>query len=186
MKVDKLLHDYRIADKVRDGGFNFIKEHVTKSYVPYMEKMARCELLVNSCWYRIDPDTGVKRLAVNSPNLHVMFTMELVNQYTDIELDYEGTKIVENYDDLRKSGVLNVILGLIPASEREQFKAVLEMTKSDLMTNEYEVGAYVKNRISDISTIFGSLIMPALENMGVNKETIVELLSSIQNSAMNK
>ena len=84
-----------------------------------MEKMARCELLVNSCWYRIDPDTGVKRLAVNSPNLHVMFTMELVNQYTDIELDYEGTKIVENYDDLRKSGVLNVILGLIPASERE-------------------------------------------------------------------
>lgn len=183
MKVDKVIHDYRIADKVRDGGINFLKERMTKSYVPYMEKMARCEILVNSCWYRTDKDTGVKMLRVNNPNLYVMFIMQLVNQYTDIELDYDGLKIVENYDALRKSGILNSILSLIPDSEYKEFNAVLEMTKSDLLTNEYEIGAYIKNRVSDIMTIVGSLILPTLENAGFTKESIASLLSSseIQN-----
>ena len=52
------------------------------------------------------------------------------------------------------------------------------MTKSDLMTNEYEVGAYIKNRINDISMIIGNLIIPALENAGFSKEYLTTLLSS--------
>lgn len=178
MKVDKLIHDYKIADKVHDGGINFLKERITKQYVPYMEKMARCELLVNSCWYRIDNETGIRKLIINSPNLHVMFNMELVRQYTDIELDYDGTKIVQNYDALRKSGILNKILMLIPTSEREQFKMVLEMTKSDIMANQYEMGSYIKNRVNDIVTIAGNLVVPALVNAGFTKEDFTTLLSS--------
>lgn len=140
--------------------------------------MSRCELLVNSCWYRTDPNTGVKRLAVNSANLRVMFRMELVKQYTDIELNYNGVGIVEDYDKLRQSGLLVKIFSLIPKSEFEEFDTVLEMTKQDLITNEYEIGAYVKNRINDGLTIIGSLILPALENAGFTKEDLTSLLSS--------
>lgn len=178
MNVEKLIHDYRIADKVRDGGINFLKEHITKTYVPYMQKMSRCELLVNSCWYRTDTETGVKRFAVNSPNLRVMFRMQLVRQYTDIELNYDGTKIVEDYDKLRQSGILISIFSLIPKSEFDQFESVLEMTQHDVMTNEYEIGAYIRNRLNDGLTIVGNLITPALVNAGFTKEDLTALLSS--------
>ena len=125
MKIKEVLKNYRIANKVKDGGINYIKEHMTTTYVPYIEKVSRCELLVKSCWYRMDPETGVKRLTVNSPNLNVMFLMELIRMYTDIELDYEGTGVVENYDDLKKTGVLSQIMSLIPRSEIEELKAIL-------------------------------------------------------------
>lgn len=178
MNIKEFAKNYRIADKVRDGGYNFVKEHMTTQYVPYVEKTARCELLVNSCWYRTDAQTGVRRLAINNPNLNLMFLMQLVAQYTDITLQYKGTKIADDYDDLRKTGILNVILSLIPKSEIEEFKAILEMTKQDVMTNEYEPGAYIRNRFNDGLTIIGSLILPALENAGFTKEDFTALLSS--------
>lgn len=178
MKVEKFVHDYRIANKIKDGGINFVKEHIVKEYVPYMEKMARCQTLVNTCWYKTDSETGVKRLSVNNSVLNVMFIMELVRQYTDIQLEYEGTKVVESYDDLRKTGILNKILGSIPKTDRDEFQSVLNMVKSDVMTNEYEIGAYIRNRINDGMTIIGNLILPALENAGFTKEDLTTLLSS--------
>lgn len=178
MKVNEILKNYKIADKVKDGGINFLREHIKTTYVPYIEKMSRCELLLRSCWYRTDPETGIRRLAVNSPNLHVMFKMEFIRMYTDIELDYDGTKIVDNYDDLNKTGILRQILSLIPRSEIEEFKMIFQMTKDDLMTNEYEMGAYIKNRVNDIATIVGNLIIPALENSGFTKQYLSTLLSS--------
>ena len=178
MNIDKLIHDYKIADKVRDGGINFLKEHIMRDYVPYIQKVSSCELLVNNCWYRVDKGTGVKRMVVNSPNLRLLFLMEIVKRYTDVELDYDGIKIAENYDKLKKSGILMKILSLIPKSEIEEYNMLLDMVKSDLMTNEYEVGAYVRNRINDGLTIIGSLILPTLENAGFTKETLTSLLSS--------
>lgn len=178
MKVDKFIHDYRIADKIRDGGINFVKEHMNNNYVSYLQKTSRCEILVNSCWYRTDSETGIRRLIVNSPNLTVMFFMELVRQYTDIEIQYQGLKIVEDYDNLRKHGILNIILSLIPSQELKEFNAVLEMTKKDVLTNEYQVGAYLRNRLNDGLTIVGKMIIPALENAGFTKENLTSLLSS--------
>lgn len=180
MKVEKFVHDYRIANKIKDGGINFIKEHMTNAYIPYLEKMTRCQLLVNSCWYRTDPVTNIKRLVINSPNLYVMFTMELVSEYTDINPQWEGTKIVEDYDALRKSGILAQILALIPKSEFSEYNSVLNMIKDDVIKNEYEVGAYIRNRFSDGVAIVGQLIMPALEKAGVSMSDITTLLSSTE------
>ena len=182
MKVKEFVKQYRFANKVHDGGINFIKEHINNVYVSYMDKMARCQLLVNSCWYRTNPETGIRRLVVNSANLHLMFIMELIRQYTDLDLQYEGQKLVEDYDDLRRTGTLTQILALIPVAEVEEYKKILELTKNDLMINEYEPGAYIRNRISDSGKIFGDLIVPMLEKAGITKETFTTLLSSVQDN----
>jgi len=109
-----------------------------------------------------------------------MFTMELVSEYTDINPQWEGTKIVEDYDALRKSGILAQILALIPKSEFSEYNSVLNMIKDDVIKNEYEVGAYIRNRFSDGVAIVGQLIMPALEKAGVSMSDITTLLSSTE------
>ena len=178
MKVKEFIKNYKIADKIRDGGINYTKEHMVKSYVPYIEKMSICQMLINSCWYRTDQNTGNRRLVVSSPNLRLMYLMSLVRQYTDIQLQFEGTKIVEDYDDLRRTGILGVILHQIPNSQIDQFNSVLQMTKQDLFKNEYEIGAYIRNRIDDAMMILKELVVPALESAGISIEDISALLSS--------
>lgn len=178
MKVKEFIKNYKIADKIRDGGINYIKEHMVKSYVPYIEKMSICQMLINSCWYRTDQNTGNRRLVVNSPNLRLIYLMSLVRQYTDIQLQFEGTKIVEDYDDLRRTGILGVILHQIPNSQIDQFNSVLQMAKQDLFKNEYEIGAYIRNRIDDAMMILKELVVPALESAGISIEDISVLLSS--------
>ena len=53
---------------------------------------------------------------------------------------------------------------------------LLDMAKADVITNEYEPGAFITSRINNLGTILGTAIQPILDSAGITPEEIRNLI----------
>ena len=93
MKVQELVKKYNDSKKyTRDYDFS---KHIRRVYMPYVEKCALAKSVIESTSY--EEIGGIKMYKRNTKSMLFIFTMKLIEQYTDIEIDIND--IAKDYDE---------------------------------------------------------------------------------------
>ena len=142
ISVDGFLREYSVAAKQNGSAMEtFIKKHIVTDYVDFLTKSVHCEYIVDATSYIKDGDKKIVK--INSINRFMLFTMRLIDLYTDIEINSQN--IVGDYDKLNKAGALNVIISAIPDNEYAEFSTILNMQLDDFRDNQYSLTALLYN-----------------------------------------
>lgn len=141
MNIEKFLTQY----KVNNNKDEFVKKHIVDKYIPYAEKVAHCENIVNKSSY-INVDNNTKIFKVNTPVRQVIFNLTLISLYTDIDIDFSnGFKC---FDSLNKEHAIPIILANIPETEFIEFSAILTMVEDDFEVNERDFISYIDTKLT--------------------------------------
>ena len=127
----------------------FMKSHMKTDYISFLQKDAVCKGLVKATSYVKEEDGKREFIRFDSVTKYLLFTMKLVDLYTDIDID--GNQIAAEYDELFKVGAIEAIMERIPETEFNEFTSILKMNEKDLIDNEYSVTALLYNFKKSIS-----------------------------------
>lgn len=182
MKVEEFVRQYKFASKGNGSEEKFLEERITRTYVPYVQKIAVCRSVVNACFYRAEAydDNGTvtrKKFHVDSPNAYLFFVLSLIKAYTDIEVLNVGDDFASQYDALNEKGLILILVKRIPKAEYEEFKMVYDMIQADTLKNEYEVSSWISNKIDVVGKIIGESIIPVMNNAGISFQDLKNLLT---------
>ena len=183
MKIKDFINDFNKLKTDEDRKI-FVEQIVTTEYVPFIEKADACLKIINDTWYKKD-EMGRKKLHITSTGTYVLYTMVVINKYTDLEVDFKNT--IAQYDLLNKNNYLGMIMSFIPKNELEEFRRILDMTQQDVLQNEYYTPAYISNNIETISMAIGATIAPAIEEFGkiindLDDAKVKGILNTVENS----
>lgn len=146
----------------------YIKDKLEiNTYVPFVNKVALAEGILNATM--IDKTTG--NVKQNSTAEYLLLTRVLVENYTNLTVETPG--FFEEYDELRKTGLFNKLLvgdentlPLIPYEEITEFKHILSLKRSDILSNKYEIHSFIQDQVERFSTIGSTILKPALDKIG--------------------
>ena len=176
--VDKYVRRIDDSDRAK-----FIKTNLkVDTYMPYAEKVACAERIVKTTSYAIikDENSGemkkTNRIKINSPMRYILFVMNIVNEYTNISVNFAN--IMPEFDALNKNGLIEVITDKIGEREMAEFNTVVDMILNDFMTNEYEFKNFVSEQLSNIGELVQK-ITPIIGN-------ITNKLDNLSEEDMNK
>lgn len=147
----------------------YIKDNLEiTAYVPFITKDALINNLLNLTM--IDKKSG--NVKVNSSAEYLLTTRILIENYTNLTVETEG--FYEEYDELKKSGLFNILLvgsdavdtaPLIPYEEIVEFKHLLSIKKADYMANYSTPQAFISNQIERITTISSATLKPVFDKI---------------------
>ena len=173
MKIETFLTLYK-NKKNSDDRLEFIKSHIKDKYIPIEEKQARSQAVVKSSYYQKNED-GSESFHVNSVAKYMLSCMTLLDLYTDIERSNKEGNLLNEFNRLNEIGFFDYIIQLVDQREMKEFNMVLDMESSDIMTNEYEPGGFVRNQIERFGSLVGNTLLPVLNNLDVGQiEDIVK------------
>lgn len=168
---------------------SYIKDNlVIIPYVSFVKKDALADKLVNISTYEYedyekeDGTVGRRKtdkIRVNSTVQYLFFCRLIIENYTNLTVETEG--FFEEYDALKECGLLDKLMvstetrpSLIPMDEIAEFRSLISMKQSDIMTNYCEPHNYVNSLVERFGNIIDVLAKPimdkAMEQMG-NTET---------------
>lgn len=127
----------------------FIEKHILKDkYVSYAEKIDICKTIVNaSCYKKIKVNESERMIfKLDSPARYFNYCIAMIRNYTD--LVWTNDKVVEEFDMLQKSGLIDTLFHYMPEDEVETMKTIMSMVLDDLMENERSIVSMV-DRTSD-------------------------------------
>lgn len=162
----------------------FIKDNLEiVPYIPYKLKLAYAKNIVKiSSW-----DESGKRLVISSSTRYMLFINTILKEYTNLEFDEssEASDISDVYDALNSRGLIDVIFELIPETELNEFKSMIDDELDDLMTNTYEMNAFISNKIDVISKVIEKSISPLLDKLSdkiekLDKKDIEKIIKVIK------
>ena len=143
----------------------YIKDNLEiTSYVPFVKKDAIISNLLKATM--IDKETD--NVKVNSSAEYLLMTRILIENYTNLTVETDG--FYEEYDELKKSGLFNILLvgndttaPLIPIEEITEFKFLLSQKKADVMTNRYEIHSFIAEQVDKIKVLGEATLTPLVE-----------------------
>ena len=183
--VKDFVNRYKLEQNKQD----FLEIHIVKRYVSLETKLDDCDRIVKSTYYWTNPVTGKSELKVMSTNTYVMFTMKMIDRYTDIELDFR--QVIEEYDMLMAEGLIDALYSLIPERELKEYDMFLKMAESDIMQNEYYIGAYISNKLETLSVLADKVLAPVskqlvekLDKLDLSEENTDKMIDKVLNSKL--
>lgn len=150
---------------------NFLQKVVLNEYVPFTKKEATCKNIVDTTYYITD-NKGIKRLHVNSSATYILYSLNIINLYTGIEIDFN--RGLEEYDELNRYGLIGIISSMISERELKEFSMILDMVESDVIQNEYETHAFISSQIERFGTLIGNALDPVLTELSDSINNIDE------------
>ena len=157
----------------------FIKEKVKITpYVSIIKKDAYAQLIVDKTTFEqeaYDENGTTKyrktdKIRVNSVAQYVQFCRAVIELYTDLEIDKDDKGFIKEYDALKSSGLLDILMvgsdkadPLIPMSELSEFKTILTMKQSDTQFNETTTQAFISKQIERISDLANATLTPFMD-----------------------
>lgn len=133
-------------------------------YVPFVKKDALISNLLKATM--IDKETG--NVKVNSSAEYLLMTRILIENYTNLTVETDG--FYEEYDELKKSGLFNILLvgndttaPLIPMEEIAEFKFLLSQKKADIMTNRYEIHSFITEQVDRFKALGEATLTPLMD-----------------------
>ena len=174
MTVKEFIKKYDVltSKELKD---NLLKSVVKNIYVAYEHKVAICEKIVESSYYvkiKDKDDKERKKMHINSPINYMLYCLNIVNNYTNIEIDF--TNSLEEFNLLNGSECLDIIYSYIPERELKEFRMILDMVESDVIQNEYETHAFINNQIERFGNIAGVVLSPLLEQLAHGVDNLDE------------
>ena len=177
MKLDTFLALYK-TKKGSEEKENFVKEHITNVHVSYTDKCDRAELIAKSSYYIKQKDeNGVEQSVFhqNSAAKYMLYSLNVVDMFTDLEVDFK--KSVEFFEKINGE-ILDYIVINIEERELNEFRMLLEFACDDLITNEYENHAFIKEQVNRFGKLVGAYLAPVIEGLDIQK--IQEVVDKIK------
>lgn len=175
-KVKDFCNKYKNTT-IEETKAGLIEKVMNPHYVPYEMKTTICESIINATYYKKSNDGKTKSLYVNSPAQYMLFCLNLVKEYTHIEVDFKSA--LEEFNLLNESELIDVIYSNIPERELKEFKMLLDMVESDVMQNEYETHAFISKQVERFGELIGHIANPALNKLS-------EAVSNIDDKTVDK
>lgn len=143
----------------------YIKDNLEITpYVPFVKKDALISNLLKATM--IDKDTG--NVKVNSSAEYLLMTRILIENYTNLTVETDG--FYEEYDELKKSGLFDILLvgndttaPLISYEETSEFKYLLNLKRQDIMTNRYEIHSFITEQVDRFKALGEATLTPLLD-----------------------
>ena len=118
MKVNELVEKYK---NCKDDSFT--TDITVKNYLPIAEKKALAKKVIDKC--KVVKNGIVK---INEIDKYIVFTIEVIRAYTELEFDEDFNKAMEEYDALCICGLLNPILDTF----KEEYKIVFNFVNMQM------------------------------------------------------
>lgn len=145
----------------------YIKDNLEITpYVSFVKKDALISNLLKATM--IDKDTG--NVKVNSSAEYLLMTRILIENYTNLTVETDG--FYEEYDELKKSGLFDILIitderngrcSLIPAEEIAEFKFLLTQKKNDIFTNRYEIHSFITEQVDRFKALGEATLTPLMD-----------------------
>lgn len=171
------------VEKYNNMANNTLKEQLLSKikitpYVSIIKKDAYAQLIVDKTTFEQEAydDNGTTKyrktdkIRVNSVAQYVQFCRAVIELYTDLEIDKDDKGFIKEYDALKSSGLLDILMvgsdkadPLIPMSELSEFKTILTMKQSDTQFNETTTQAFISKQIERISDLANATLTPFMD-----------------------
>lgn len=189
--IKKFVEGYQNC-KTSDAVERYLKKNLKViPYLSFVKKKTLAEKLIDISMFEYenykDKDNIMKRrktgnLKVDSVVQYLLFCRIIIENYTNLKIESEG--FFEEYDLLNSNGLMDYIFQSIPEKEISDFKTIIDMTKSDVMFNEFDVHNYLSKQIERIVTIGSTVLEPVLENLvnsidNIDEDTIASFVDAI-------
>lgn len=143
----------------------YIKDNLEITpYVPFVKKDALIANLLKITM--IDKKTG--NIKVNSSAEYLLITRIFIENYTNLTVETKG--FFEEYDELKKSGLFDILLignditaPLIPYEEIAEFKHLLSIKKSDILQNKYEIHSFITEQVERFKALGEATLTPLMD-----------------------
>ena len=157
MKVEEFIRKYNAA-KDKD---KFLEKSIVNKYVPYHEKIADCDKIVRAT---MEKDGLFK---MSTPAQFMIFTIQIITRYTDIEKDENVVELFEALDEL---DLINAIISHIPQREFNSYNTILHMVQDDYMENNRNVVSFLETKLRTLGVSIDTLL-EAIQNYIPKNET---------------
>nr|DAE32855.1 MAG TPA: hypothetical protein [virus sp. ctBS918] len=173
----------------------FVKEKIKITpYISIVKKDAYAQLIVNKTTFEQEAydDNGetkyrkTDKIRINSVAQYIQFCRAVIELYTDLEIDADDKGFINEYDALKSSGLLDILMvgsdnayPLIPMSELNEFKTILTMKQSDTQFNETTTQAFISKQIGRISDLANATLTPLMD-------VVSKKLDSLSNDELRK
>jgi len=172
MTVKEFVEKYKKlkSDNTRKGLLESIK---FEEYISYERKADLCKVLVKNTFEKKEKDINgneVVKFNKDSVAEYMMYNLMLINEYTNILVDYKNN--VEEFNLLNepliivndengneiKIGMFDALLSKISSKELKEFRMILDFTESDLIQNKYENHAFITEQVSRITDVMSGIL----------------------------
>lgn len=160
----------------------FIEKVMNPHYVSYEMKITICKKIIESSYYKKSND-GIKKLYINSPSKYMLYYLNLINQYTNINIDFSNA--LEDFNLLNECCLLDIIFSNIPERETKEFRMILDMVENDVLQNEYETHAFISNQVERFGELFAHIAKPAIDRLSdvlenMDEKTIDKMIDKLK------
>ncbi len=137
---------------------NAVAQIMKNVHISFADKANSARLIAKESYHVKRKDADDKEIEVfqqNSAAKYMLYSLTLVDLYTILEVDYK--KALEQFE-LINGEILNMIFDSINNEERTEFKMLLDFACDDILVNEYEIHAFIREQVDRFSFIFGEII----------------------------
>ena len=85
----------------------------------------------------------------------MMFMIQVITKYTDIERDKDIIKMFETLDELN---LINAIVSKIPEREMSSYNTILHMVLDDYMENNRNIISFIETKIKALDLSFDAIL----------------------------
>lgn len=180
IKIGAFMNAYKFrkTDEEKD---KFLKEHLNNEYIPYEKKADVAKAIVNTSYWKSEVGVDGKEhkvLYIDSIAKYMLTCMAIVDLFTDIERQKSDGKMLEDFNTLNGSGILDFIIQNVNQRELKEFNMILELTCEDVIANEFENHAFISKQIDRFGGLIGTVLAPFLDKIDVDK--IQEIMNEIK------
>lgn len=161
MTVKEFVTKYKEAktSAVKDA---LIKKLNIKDYIDVNTKSTYINLVVSKANAEYDKDGNIIGHRYNSIMQHVLFTVTMIQLYTDLDIDFKREEnpdnVLEIYDLLNQSDLLSKIFDLIGEKEIDECMLFLTMASNDFTQNVMSLQAYIGDKIDRATDVINAAV----------------------------
>lgn len=157
MKVNEFIEGY-LKSETKD---KYVISHIKNNYISYLSKVSECNQIIKSTCYT---NTEPKVFSRNRPNQNMLFVCRMIALYTDIELTFGDNLLVEEFDNLNKLGLIDMIVSNIYEKEYSEFEFIMDMCIEDVYDNERSMASIIDTIKVLFSTVLSSINIDDINN----------------------
>lgn len=168
MKIDTFLKLYE-TKKTDDEKAEVISQIMKNNQVSYSDKVDRAGIIAKNSYHVKQKDVdGTERevFEQNSAAKYMLYSLTLVDLYTTLEIDFKQS--LELFEKINGE-ILDMIILSIDERERKEFRMLLDFACDDLLVNEYEPHAFIREQVERFGNLIGTMLVPILNNIDIDK-----------------
>lgn len=127
------------------NGVNFLKLHVIRKYIPYEQKIAIAKAIVKTTM-----KTPTGDFVRNTPAVYMNYSLSLVRDYTDVEIDPKES--LATFNLLEKEDVFSNLIEAIGEDARK-LDTVVKMVINDEINNHCDLVNFMTLKSDNVNII---------------------------------